>query len=230
MSSPSPLISLDHVSKTYRLGDQVLHALDDVSLEIHQGEFIAIVGASGSGKSTFLNMASILDKPSTGKIRIKGQDVTKLSEPERAHLRNKEIGFIFQQFNLLPKTSAIENVALPLVYAGVSEKERHDRAKEVLEKVSLGDRLNNTPAQLSGGQQQRVAIARALVNNPSVIFADEPTGNLDTKSGGEIEDMLVALNAEGRTIVMVTHDAELATIATRLVTMQDGKVVSDRTQ
>lgn len=222
-----PLIELENVSKIYELGEQKLYALDDVSLTISDGEFMALVGTSGSGKSTFLNMASILDWPSEGTIKIKGQDVTQLSEKERAQLRNKEIGFIFQQFNLLPKTSAVENVALPLVYAGVPEKERRERAIAVLEKVGLGDRLQNTPAQLSGGQQQRVAVARALVNNPSVIFADEPTGNLDSKTGKEIEKMLSDLNDEGSTIVMVTHDTKLAKIARRKVQMKDGTIISD---
>ncbi len=227
MSDNLPLISLDKVYKIYHLGDQTLYALNDINLQIRAGEFIAVVGASGSGKSTFLNIASILDRPSRGNVYIKGHEATKLSEKERAKLRNQEIGFIFQQFNLLPKTTAVDNVALPLIYAGVGEKERVSRAIRALKQVGLGSRLLNSPSQLSGGQQQRVAIARALINDPSVIFADEPTGNLDSKSGQEIIDILIKLNQEGRTVVMVTHDKSLAEIAHRVITMKDGKIITD---
>jgi putative ABC transport system ATP-binding protein len=218
---------LENVSKIYTIGDETLYALCHVSVKIFAGEFVAIVGPSGSGKSTFLHVASLLDKPSQGIIKIKNKDVTEYSEPETAKLRNREIGFVFQQFNLLPKTSALENVALPLIYTGVSEKTRVMRAKEKLAEVGLGDRLKNTPAQLSGGQQQRVAIARALVTEPSIIFADEPTGNLDSKSGQEIVKMIIRLNNSGKTVVLVTHDNSLAQIAKRVIQVADGKVEND---
>ena len=209
------------------MGDNVIKALNNVSLKIEEGEFIAIMGPSGSGKSTFLQVASMLALLTSGKISLKGKDVTEYDEVERSKLRNKEIGFIFQQFNLLPRTSAIDNVALPLVYAKVKNGERDRRAIEMLQKVGLGDRLNNTPAQLSGGQQQRVAIARALVNDPSIIFADEPAGNLDSKSGDEIKKLLIDLNKEGKTIIMVTHEPDDASIAKRLIIFKDGEVVND---
>jgi putative ABC transport system ATP-binding protein len=209
------------------MGDNVIKALNNVSLEIEEGEFIAIMGPSGSGKSTFLQVASMLAHLTSGTISLKGKDVTKYDEVERSRLRNKEIGFIFQQFNLLPRTSAIDNVALPLLYAKVKNDERDRRAIAMLEKVGLGDRLQNTPAQLSGGQQQRVAIARALVNDPSIIFADEPAGNLDSKSGDEIKKLLIDLNKEGKTIIMVTHEPDDAAIAKRLVIFKDGEVVDD---
>lgn len=225
---PAELLELKAINKIYALGDETLYALKDVSVDIHQGEFVAVVGPSGSGKSTFLHVASLLDKPSTGNVLVKGRDVTDYSEKESASLRNKEIGFVFQQFNLLPKTSALDNVALPLIYAGVNDKQRARRAREMLEQVGLGDRLKNSPAQLSGGQQQRVAIARALVTNPAIIFADEPTGNLDSKSGAEIKKMIINLNNDGKTIVLVTHDAELALIAKRVINLADGEVISDK--
>ena len=215
------------MSKIYALGDQTLYALNKVSIAIHEGEFVAVVGPSGSGKSTFLHVASLLDKPSTGQVLVKGRDVTDYTEEESAALRNKTLGFVFQSFNLLPKTSAVDNVALPLIYAGVSDKTRQVRAKTMLEQVGLGDRLKNTPAQLSGGQQQRVAIARALVNEPAIIFADEPTGNLDSKSGEEIKKMIIDLNNDGKTVVLVTHDTGLAKIAKRVINLADGQVISD---
>ena len=222
------LLKLDHVSKHYQMGEEnIIKALDDVSLQVKKGEFLAVMGPSGSGKSTFLQVASMLAEPSDGKIFIKDKNVTSYNEVERAHLRNKEIGFVFQQFNLLARTSALDNVALPLVYAGVGEAERISRSQEMLEKVGLGDRLKNTPAQLSGGQQQRVAIARALINNPSLVYADEPTGNLDSKAGTELKKLLTDLNKEGRTIIMVTHESEDAAIAKRLLVLQDGMLISD---
>lgn len=221
------ILKLSNVSKHYELGDNIIKALNDVSIVVNEGDFISIMGPSGSGKSTFLQVASILAEPTDGKIFLKGKDVTSYDEVERAKLRNKEIGFVFQQFNLLARTSALDNVALPLVYAGISHSEQMRRAEQILKKVSLEDRMENTPAQLSGGQQQRVAIARALINDPSIIFADEPTGNLDTKSGDEIMDILVKLNKEGKTIVMVTHEEEIAEIAKRQIVFRDGKIVQD---
>jgi putative ABC transport system ATP-binding protein len=221
------LLRLKGVCKIYTLGDQELFALRDVDVQIFGGEFVAIVGPSGSGKSTLLHVASLLDKPSCGDIFVKGKNVTSYTEVESALLRNKEIGFVFQQFNLLPKTSALENAALPLIYANVGDDVRNERATTILQAVGLGDRLKNTPAQLSGGQQQRVAIARALITNPSIIFADEPTGNLDSKSGEDIKKMLIHLNNEGKTIVLVTHDVELAKIAKRVLRIADGTIESD---
>lgn len=220
------VLELRNVSKTYLVGDQTINALNGVSLTVRQGEFLSVMGPSGSGKSTFLQVASILATPSSGHIFINGKDTTQYDEVERAHLRNKEIGFIFQTFNLLPKTSALENVALPLVYAGVGEEERLERSRKILEKLGLGERLNNGPAQLSGGQQQRVAIARALVNNPSIIFADEPTGNLDSKSGEDVKNILRSLHKEGKTIIMVTHEHDVAQIAKKHITLIDGKIAS----
>lgn len=221
------LLRLDHISKLYTVGDTVITALDDLSLDVEEGEYIAVTGHSGSGKSTLLQIASFLDKPTNGKMYLRNTQIDTFSEADLAKLRNKEIGFIFQQFNLLGKTSALENVGLPLIYAHVSDDERTRRAKAMLEDVGLGDRLENTRAQLSGGQQQRVAIARALVNNPSIVFADEPTGNLDSKSSGEIMELLDALHAKGRTIIVVTHEADIAAHANRRITMRDGKILTD---
>lgn len=221
------LLSLQEVSKHYQMGSTLTKALNKVNFEVEEGEFIAIMGPSGSGKSTFLQVASMLAEPTSGKIILKDKDVTAYNEIERARLRNKEIGFIFQQFNLLPRTSAIDNARLPLLYANVSHKEQMQRAIKILEDVGLGDKLQNTPAQLSGGQQQRVAIARALINDPAIIFADEPTGNLDTKSGQEIMDMLTKLHAEGKTIIMVTHEDDIASCAQRQIKFKDGQIISD---
>ncbi len=221
------VLELSNVFKKYELGDDVLFALKNVSVQIVEGEFLAVVGPSGSGKSTFLHVASLLDHVSEGEVKIMGVATTQYSEEERAKLRNTVIGFVFQAFNLLPKTSALENVALPLVYAGVAERERSKRAKEALQTVGLGDRMKNTPGKLSGGQQQRVAIARALVNNPAILFADEPTGNLDSVSGEDIKKMMIRLNNQGKTVVLVTHDKKLAQIAKRIITMKDGQIMRD---
>ncbi len=221
------LLELRQVSKKYTIGDTLIRALDEVDFEIEAGEFVAVMGPSGSGKSTFLQVASVLAEPSSGHIFLKGKDVTSYNEVERAKQRNKEIGFIFQQFNLLARTTALDNVALPLVYAGVDASEQKKRATALLERVGLGDRLRNTPSQLSGGQQQRVAIARALINEPSIIFADEPTGNLDSKSGEDIKELLINLWKEGKTIIMVTHEEAVANIAERRIIFKDGKITSD---
>ncbi len=222
-----PLLELKNVARHYTVGDTVIKALDGVSVAVQTGEFIAVMGPSGSGKSTFLQIASMLATPSSGAIFLKGRDVTAYNEIERARLRNQEIGFVFQQFNLLPRTSALDNVKLPLVYARVAEKEQTERAKAMLEKVGLSDRMKNSPAQLSGGQQQRVAIARALINDPSIIFADEPTGNLDTKSGHDIIALLKELHRAGTTIIMVTHEEDIAAVAKRQIRFVDGKITSD---
>lgn len=224
----SPLIFLNKVTKSYKLGDDVVvNALKGVNLQIKKGEFVAIVGPSGSGKSTLMHLIGILDKPTTGEVILEGQNVRHLKEEKLAVLRNKHIGFVFQSFNLLSKTAAIENVELPLIYAGVAKDERFDRANKALLSVGLGERLNHTPSQLSGGQQQRVAIARALITNPSLILADEPTGNLDSKSGKEILTLLKDLNKNGHTVVLVTHDMTVARNAKRIVEIKDGKIVRD---
>ena len=222
------LIALQNVFKTYQLGESTIHAINSVSLAIEKGEFVAVIGPSGSGKSTLMHICSLLDNPSSGTITFEGVDTTNFSEEQLAHIRNQKVGFVFQQFNLLPRTSALENVQLPLLYTDITRHERQQRARDMLAGVGLGDRLNNTPSQLSGGQQQRVAIARALINNPEVIFADEPTGNLDTKSGREIMDLMTDLHREGKTIVLVTHESEVAAFAKRIISMRDGKIVSDR--
>lgn len=221
-----PIIELRNVSKIYRLENMEVKAVDDVTLNIMEGEFVAIMGPSGSGKSTLMHLIGLLDKPTRGKVFIEGEDTEKLSENDLAKLRNKKIGFVFQAFNLLPKTGSLSNVELTLIYSGVNARERNVKAKAMLEKVGLGNRLYNTPAQLSGGQQQRVAVARALINNPLLIIADEPTGNLDTKSGHEILELLINLNNQGHTIVIVTHDPEIAGRAKRTIKILDGKIIS----
>ncbi len=223
-----PVIELENVTKVYDSGAAQVQALRGVSLPIHPGEFVAIVGASGSGKSTLMNVLGCLDRPTSGTYRFEGKDVSRLSRAERSHLRNRKLGFVFQGFNLLKRQSAIENVELPLLYAGVSPARRRARALELLKLVGLGERIHHTPNQLSGGQQQRVAIARALVNRPRVLLADEPTGNLDSKTGAEILTELQRLNREqGQTIVLVTHDPAIAAWAKRLITVRDGRIASD---
>jgi len=224
------LIEARSLVKTYRMGDQVVHALNDVSLDIGEGEFVAIMGASGSGKSTLMNILGCLDRPSAGTLRLAGEEVEGLDGDALASIRNRRIGFVFQQFNLLPRTSAADNVELPMVYAGVKPAERRTRALAALQRVGLGDRAMHTPAELSGGQQQRVAIARALVNNPRLILADEPTGALDTQTSEDIMRLLAELNAQGMTIVMVTHEADIAMWARRRIVFRDGRIVEDRPQ
>lgn len=225
----SPIIEIDHVSKVYRMGDQSLHALRDVSLRI-DGGFVIIMGSSGSGKSTLMSILGCLDRPTTGAYRLLGQDVARLGHNALADIRNKTIGFVFQSFQLLPRTSALENVELPMLYAGVSGRERHKRAKEALERVGLGARIDHTPNQLSGGQQQRVAIARAIVGRTRLLLADEPTGNLDSTTSIEIVALFQQLWAEGMTIVLVTHEPDIAAYGSRVVVMKDGALVSDKSQ
>jgi putative ABC transport system ATP-binding protein len=226
----APLIVLESVTKSYPLGAARLRVLDDVSLSVKPGEFVAIMGASGSGKSTLMNVLGCLDRPTAGRYLLEGRDVSRLSRAELARVRNEWIGFVFQNFNLLARTSALENVELPLVYAGVARKERLERARAALERVGLGDRLEHHPSQLSGGQQQRVAIARALVNQPRFLLADEPTGNLDSRTSAAIMAFLQELHAAGLTIIYVTHDADIAGYASRVITLLDGRVVQDVVQ
>ncbi|MGD8744421.1 MAG: ABC transporter ATP-binding protein [Candidatus Woesebacteria bacterium] len=223
----SSVIKLKSVKKIYPMGEIEVQALRGVDLEIDEGNFVAIIGPSGSGKSTLMHLIGLLDTPTEGDVFLQNKNVSKLSSDARALLRNKHIGFVFQQFNLLSRTSALDNVALPLLYAGVEKRQRDKRARRALELVGLGDRLDHTSSQLSGGQQQRVAIARALVNNPTLILADEPTGNLDTTSGQEIMHILSKLNKEGNTIVLVTHELDIAKGTKRTVELIDGKIASD---
>lgn len=221
------VIRLVDIVKSYIMGDSVVHALDHVNVQIGEGEFTSIMGPSGSGKSTMMNILGCLDRPTSGHYFLRGRDIAGYNDDELAHTRNAEIGFVFQNFNLLPKLTAQVNVALPLVYAGINEEERMVRAARALESVGLGNRFDHKPNEMSGGQRQRVAIARALVNNPAIIMADEPTGNLDTKSSYEIMDIFKAMNDEGKTIVMVTHEPDIAQQTKRILVMRDGKLVSD---
>ncbi|HEX7218310.1 MAG TPA: ABC transporter ATP-binding protein [Burkholderiales bacterium] len=221
------LIRTRELVKLYRMGDQEIHALDRVSVEIDKGEFVAVMGPSGSGKSTFMNVLGCLDRPTSGDYFLDGKNIAELGGDELAVVRNRNIGFVFQQFNLLPRTPAIENVELPLVYAGASKKEREEKARRMLERVGLGERTHHHPAQLSGGQQQRVAIARALVTEPLLILADEPTGALDSKTSLEIMALLQALNRQGMTVVLVTHEPDIARFAGRILGFRDGQVVQD---
>lgn len=221
------VIRLVDIVKSYIMGESVVHALDHVNVQIGEGEFTSIMGPSGSGKSTMMNILGCLDRPTSGHYFLRGRDIAGYNDDELAHTRNAEIGFVFQNFNLLPKLTAQVNVALPLVYAGINEEERMGRAARALESVGLGNRLDHKPNEMSGGQRQRVAIARALVNNPAIIMADEPTGNLDTKSSYEIMDIFKAMNDEGKTIVMVTHEPDIAQQTKRILVMRDGKLVSD---
>ena len=223
------LIECRDLVKTYSMGDMTIRALDGVSLTIEAGEYVAIMGSSGSGKSTFMNLLGALDRPSSGLLRVAGEDLGTLGPEAVARFRNRTIGFVFQQFNLLPRTSAVENVALPLVYGGVPHAERRQRALARLEQLGLGERTDHQPSQLSGGQQQRVAIARALVNDPEILLADEPTGALDSKTSDDIMAIFDQLNREGITVILVTHEPEVAAHARRQIVFRDGRVVEDRT-
>lgn len=220
-----PLIEFENLSKIYQMGDTEVRAVDNMSIKIMPGEFVAIVGQSGSGKSTCMNIIGCLDVPTSGKYHLDGQDVSLLNDNELAEIRNKMVGFIFQQYNLLPKLSVLGNVELPLLYGGLSTHDRRIRATEVIKKVGLGDKIENLPSQLSGGQQQRVSVARALAGNPSVLLADEPTGALDSKTGKEVLDLLTKLHSEGNTVVLITHDNEIASKAQRIIRLEDGHVV-----
>ncbi len=229
MGRPDLVVARD-LTKIYSLGEEELRALDGVSLTVEAGEFVAIMGSSGSGKSTLMNLLGCLDRPTSGTYSLAGREVAELSRGELAEVRNATIGFVFQSFNLLARTSALENVELPLVYAGMGRRDRAEKARIALEKVGLGQRLAHRPSQLSGGQQQRVAIARAIVNDPRLVFADEPTGNLDSKTSVDVMALFQALWREGLTVVFVTHEPDVARFASRIVTMRDGRIVSDTLQ
>ncbi len=221
------LISIEHLNKTYIMGAEKVEALKDVSINIEKGEYVALMGPSGSGKSTLMNLLGCLDSPSRGQYWLNGKEVSTMEDSELAEVRNKDIGFVFQTFNLLPRLSALENVALPLVYAGVSREDRLEKARKVLEAVGLGDRVSHKPNELSGGQRQRVAVARALVNDPAIILADEPTGNLDTKTSYEIMSLFEEIHKAGNTVILVTHEQDIALHAHRIIRLRDGLVESD---
>lgn len=224
---PNSLIKLANINKNYQNGDQELRVLKDISLEVEEGEFLAIMGPSGSGKSTLMNIIGLLDRPTSGQYTLEETEVSQLSQKKLAQVRNDQIGFVFQQFFLLSKLNALQNVELPLIYAGVPSSKRKELSMQYLEKVELGERMHHLPSELSGGQKQRVAIARALVNTPSIVLADEPTGALDTKTGEQIMDLLTELNREGKTIIMVTHEPEIAAYATRRIVLRDGIITED---
>ena len=230
MAAFGTLLAFRDLAKVYRVGDEEVHALAGVSLDIAEGEYLAVMGPSGSGKSTLMNILGCLDTPSGGSYQLKGREIARLSDDELADIRNREIGFVFQTFNLLPRSDALHNVELPLIYAGLGPKERKERATEALTIVGLADRMRHRPNELSGGQRQRVAIARALVNRPSIILADEPTGNLDTKTGNEILAAFEAIHSQGKTVIMVTHEEDVAAHAHRVVRLRDGRIESDLVQ
>jgi putative ABC transport system ATP-binding protein len=222
------IIELRKIVRNFPLGNQVVKVLKGIDLEVKRNEYVALMGPSGSGKSTLMNLLGCLDTPTSGEYWLNGQDVARLTDNQLAEIRNKEIGFVFQTFNLLPRSTALENVALPLVYAGYTSKERNERAEEVLTQVGLADRMDHRPNQLSGGQRQRVAVARALVNKPSIILADEPTGNLDTKTSIEIMDLFGDIQKNGNTVILVTHEEDIAQHARRIIRLRDGEVESDK--
>lgn len=221
------VIEIRNIIRDFKLGQEIVHVLKGIDLDIKRGEYVAIMGPSGSGKSTLMNLLGCLDTPTAGSYILNGNDVSQMSDDELAEIRNTEIGFVFQTFNLLPRTTALENVALPMVYAGASKKERQERATQVLADVGLADRMDHKPNQLSGGQRQRVAVGRALVNSPSIILADEPTGNLDSKTGMEIMGLFDDIHAAGNTVIMVTHEEEIAAHAKRIIRLRDGIIESD---
>ncbi|AFD07152.1 ABC transporter ATP-binding protein [Solitalea canadensis] len=223
----SALISITDIGKKYVIGSEVIHALNSVTLTINKGEFVALMGPSGSGKSTLMNILGCLDTPTKGTYILNGTDVSRMTDDDLAEVRNKEIGFVFQTFNLLPRSSSLDNVALPLVYAGVKKEQRDERARKALEGVGLGNRVDHKPNELSGGQRQRVAVARALVNNPSIILADEPTGNLDTKTSIEIMGLMEEIHKKGNTIILVTHEEDIAQHAHRIIRLRDGLIEDD---
>ena len=227
MDGEQPLIRARDLRKTYHVGDQVVHALDGLDLDIHSNEYVALMGPSGSGKSTLMNMLGCLDSPTSGTYILNGQDVSRLEDDALADIRNREIGFVFQTFNLLPRYTALENVAMPMVYAGYPKAERIARAEEVLVQVGLGDRMDHKPNELSGGQRQRVAVGRALVMRPSIILADEPTGNLDTATSNEVMELFGDIQKAGNTVILVTHEEDIAAFAHRTVRLRDGRVESD---
>lgn len=224
----SSIIKIENLSKTYDTGAVQVHALRDVSLSIEEGDFVAIMGKSGSGKSTLMNVLGCLDRPTSGVYELDGINISKMESRELSSIRNKKIGFVFQSFNLIPRTSSLKNVELPMVYAKIGKKERRERAIELLEKVGLGERLDHMPNEISGGQKQRIAIARALANKPAIILADEPTGNLDTSSSEEIMDLFTELNNEGVTVIVVTHEDNIAEYTKRIIRFRDGQIIEDR--
>ncbi|MEY4012528.1 MAG: hypothetical protein RIT22_1652 [Bacteroidota bacterium] len=223
----NPLIKITNIKRDFVLGNEIVYVLKGIDLQINKGEYVALMGPSGSGKSTLMNLLGCLDTPTSGTYILNGKDVSQMKDDELAEIRNKEIGFVFQTFNLLPRTTALDNVALPMIYAGYSKSERNERATEVLKQVNLADRMDHQPNQLSGGQRQRVAVARALVNKPSIILADEPTGNLDSKTSVEIMKLFGDIHASGNTVILVTHEEEIAAYANRVIRLRDGLIESD---
>jgi putative ABC transport system ATP-binding protein len=223
----NPLIKITNIKRDFVLGNEIVYVLKGIDLQINKGEYVALMGPSGSGKSTLMNLLGCLDTPTSGSYILNGKDVSQMKDNELAEIRNKEIGFVFQTFNLLPRTTALDNVALPMIYAGYSKSERNERATEVLKQVNLADRMDHQPNQLSGGQRQRVAVARALVNKPSIILADEPTGNLDSKTSVEIMKLFGDIHASGNTVILVTHEEEIAAYANRVIRLRDGLIESD---
>ncbi|MBF4508050.1 ABC transporter ATP-binding protein [Flavobacterium sp. JLP] len=226
----NPLIKITDIKRNFVLGNEIVYVLKGINLEINKGEYVALMGPSGSGKSTLMNLLGCLDTPTSGHYVLNGKDVSQMKDDELAGIRNKEIGFVFQTFNLLPRTTALDNVALPMIYAGHAKSERNARAEEVLKQVNLADRMDHQPNQLSGGQRQRVAIARALVNKPSIILADEPTGNLDSKTSVEIMKLFGDIHAQGNTVILVTHEEDIAAYAHRIIRLRDGLIESDTTK